>query len=265
MKHSLQTGSATLWGPLWGARPDDWARSEEQQLPAYLEVLDRLDLPQGARILDVGCGAGAFLRAAADRGLQTTGIDAAEALLALARARVPEADLAHGDMEELPYGDDTFDAVAGLTSFFFAADLVGALREAGRVAQRGAPVVIGVWGRPERCDIEAVKRVIRPFLPGGSTEPPSFWRPGVLEDLARRADLEPRDAFDVSLPYLYREESVGRELLAPAGLATLVGREREAEVAARITEALAPYRTGDGAVRLENEFHHLVALAPGHA
>ena len=28
-------GSAERWGPLWGARPDDWALSEEQQVPGY--------------------------------------------------------------------------------------------------------------------------------------------------------------------------------------------------------------------------------------
>ncbi len=74
------------------------------------------------------------------------GLDASEALLALARTPVPEADLHLGDLEALPYEDDRFDVVAGFNSFFFAHDLVGALREAGRVAKPEAPVVIQVWG-----------------------------------------------------------------------------------------------------------------------
>ena len=36
MEHSIHFGqSAERWGPLWGARPDDWAYSEEQQVPTY--------------------------------------------------------------------------------------------------------------------------------------------------------------------------------------------------------------------------------------
>ena len=100
-------------------------------------------------MLDVGCGVGAFLRLVADRGAEPFGLDASEALIDLARRRVPEADLRVGDMESLPYDADTFDLVTGFTSFFFANDMVAALREAGRVAKPGAPVVIQVWGAHE--------------------------------------------------------------------------------------------------------------------
>ncbi len=43
--------------------------------------------------------------------------------------------------------------------------MVAALREAGRVAKPGAPVVIQVWGAHERCDLEAMKQIARPFFP----------------------------------------------------------------------------------------------------
>jgi hypothetical protein len=55
-----QSGSAERWGPLWGARPDDWALSEDQQIPTYEAALERVDLDAGRRVLDIGCGAGAF-------------------------------------------------------------------------------------------------------------------------------------------------------------------------------------------------------------
>ena len=35
------SGSASRWGPLWGARPADWALSEDRQIPTY-EAADRL-------------------------------------------------------------------------------------------------------------------------------------------------------------------------------------------------------------------------------
>jgi SAM-dependent methyltransferase len=260
------TGSADRWGPLWGARADDWARSEEQQVPAYEEAIRRVGLEPGQRVLDIGCGTGVFLSLAAERGAAPWGIDASEALLELARRRVPDADLRLGDMQYLPYEDDSFDLVTGFTSFFFAADLVAALREAGRVAKLGAPVVIQVWGPPERCDLEAMKQVTRPFMPGSPSDAPPpapIWRPGVLEDIATRAGLSPRFAFDFSYAYEYPDdETLGRLLLAPAGVAALVGPEREEAVRAEIVEALAPYRMPEGSYRLRNQFRHLVATAP---
>ena len=39
MSPTAVTGSAERWGPLWGARPADWALSENQQVPTYEEAL----------------------------------------------------------------------------------------------------------------------------------------------------------------------------------------------------------------------------------
>jgi SAM-dependent methyltransferase len=263
---TMNSGSAVRWGPLWGARADEWARSEEQHLPAYEESLRRVGLRPGHRVLDVGCAAGVFLRLAAERGAEPFRIDASEALIDLARRRVPEADLRVGDMQFLPYGDDRFDLVTGFTSFFFAHDMVAALREAGRVAVPGAPVVIQVWGRHERCDLEAMKRIVRPFLPPPPPEEqdrPPLWQPGVLEEIASEAGLTPSEAFDFSFAYEYPDaETLGRLLLAPAGLATLIGPEHEETVRAQIVEALAPHRTPAGGYRLDNEYRYLVATAP---
>ena len=73
-----------------------------------------------------------FLRRAADLGTDVVGLDSSEALLEL----VPEADLRLADMEALPFGESSFDLVAGFNSFFFAVDMVAALREASRVARQ---------------------------------------------------------------------------------------------------------------------------------
>lgn len=106
------------WGRLWGSRARDWAASEEQQLPTYEEAIRLVGLEPGRRVLEVGCGTGVFLRRAADLGADVFGIDASEALLGLARERVPEADLRLGDMEALPFDDDSFDVVAGFNALF---------------------------------------------------------------------------------------------------------------------------------------------------
>jgi SAM-dependent methyltransferase len=262
---TVYPGSASRWGPLWGARPKDWALSEDQQLPTYEAALERTGLQPGWTVLDVGCGAGAFLHLVAERGCVPHGIDASEALIAHACTRLPNADLRVGEMEDLPWGDDSFDLVTGFNSFFFANDMVAALREAGRVAKRGAPVVIQVWGAHERCDLEAMKQIARPFLPPRPPDAPpdpDLSAPGALHALASRAGLAPESEFDASWAFEYPDaETLGRALLAVAGLATLAGPEREHELKNAIVDGLASYRRSDGSYRLENEYHYLIARA----
>jgi SAM-dependent methyltransferase len=256
-----RTGSAERWGPLWGARPEDWAENEYQQRPTYEAAIRRAGIAAGQRVLDIGCGSGAFLRVAADLGAEVTGLDASAPLLEVARARVPEADLHLGEMESLPFADDVFDAVTGFNSFFFAADIVSALREAGRVAKPGAPVVIQVWGRPEACDLTAMKHVLAPYLPPPAPSP-ALWKPGVVEQLARDAGLAPAQAFDLTWAYEYPDEqSLGRAMLSPGNVAVALQSAEETALRAAIVEALKPYRTEAGRYRLENEWRFVIASA----
>jgi SAM-dependent methyltransferase len=265
MDTTAATGSAERWGPRWGARPCDWALSEDQQLPTYEAALARVDLEAGQRVLDVGCGVGAFLRLVSDRGAIPFGLDASEGLLELARRRLPDADLRVGDMESLPYDDDSFDLVAGFNAFFFANDMVAALREAGRVAKPGTPVVIQVWGAHERCDLEAMKTIARPYFPPRPPDAPAdpdLSQPGILAALASAAGLTPEDEFTSSCAYEFADEqTLARAMLAPAGLALVVGPERENEISTAIVAGLAPFRQRDGSFRLENEFRIMIASA----
>jgi hypothetical protein len=155
--------------------------------------------------------------------------------------------------------------VTGFNSFFFATDIVAALREAGRVTKSGAPVVIQVWGPHERNDLEAMKEIVRPFMPPRPAHAPlepDYSQPGVLEDIARQAGLEPESAFDTTWAYEYSDEdALRRALVAPAGIAMLVGPSREEEVKDAIAAGLASHRTKAGGYRLQNEFHYLIARA----
>lgn len=85
----------------------------------FRRLLDRLvePLPDGATILDVGCGHGVPARYLVERGFRVTGLDGSARLLALARAAVPEADFILGDMRTADPGGP-FDAILAWDAVF---------------------------------------------------------------------------------------------------------------------------------------------------
>jgi ubiquinone/menaquinone biosynthesis C-methylase UbiE len=136
-------GSATVQGKLWGAQAQDYVTSSEQvTLPLQGAVLDAARVTSGTRLLDAGCGVGLLGLLASLRGARVTGLDASPALAAIARQRLPDADVREGDLEALPFADASFDSVTAVNSLFYAADMAEAARELARVARSGGKVVV---------------------------------------------------------------------------------------------------------------------------
>ena len=134
-------------GVAWSARARDWAYLMEPLFaPVYESLSVALNLGTGTEVLDMGCGAGLALRRYHDAGAGLAGVDAAEGLLAIARERVPTADLRHGTMTDLPWPDATFDTVTGVNALIYADD--GALAEAHRVLRPSGRLGIGYWRDP---------------------------------------------------------------------------------------------------------------------
>lgn len=73
-------------------------------------------LPNGACVLDLGCGAGVPCTQRLAERFWVTGVDVSEGQLSLARAGLPGVSLVRADMVEVGFGDGTFDAVTALYS-----------------------------------------------------------------------------------------------------------------------------------------------------
>jgi hypothetical protein len=110
-----------------------------------------------------------------------------------------------------------------------------------------------------------MKEIVWPFMPPRPPDAPpdpDLSQPGMLEALATEAGLTPVESFATSWAYVFPDaDTLGRALLPPAGVALLVGPQREDAVKTAIVDGLASYRTPDGAYRLENEYHYLIARA----
>jgi ubiquinone/menaquinone biosynthesis C-methylase UbiE len=116
-------GSSKIQGELWGKAPQDWTKLQEpMHTPLFEAMLNATNVGQGTRLLDAGCGGGGASVLAAERGAQISGLDAAEPLLNVARERVPYSDFRVGDIEVLPYEDDSFDAIIAANSLQYAAE-----------------------------------------------------------------------------------------------------------------------------------------------
>lgn len=106
------------------------------EIPRHLRRLAARFGPwQGKQLLDLGCGTGKWLRAAADCGAIPVGIDISRVAIDACEHLVPEAELHCGPAEVLPFEDKRFDVVSCLGSLEHFLDPKAALREMLRVAK----------------------------------------------------------------------------------------------------------------------------------
>src|SRR5947209_17485164 len=262
---SVTSGSAQVQSDLWGARARDWCVMEAQMRPLYETVLDRIGVGHGVELLDAGCGAGLAAQLAAGRGAVVSGLDATDELLDIARERVPNGEFVTGDLESLPYPDDTFDGVVGFNSFQYAASPRAALEQARRVARPGAPVVIATWAVPERCAAAVYRAAPGPLMPPpppGAPGPFALSAPGALEGLATEAGLTPGDAGEVACPWTFDDlESALTAMLAAGPAIKAIRTSGEPSVRAAVTEAIEPFRQPTGGYVIGSTFRYLVTTA----
>ncbi|WP_433297012.1 class I SAM-dependent methyltransferase [Pseudonocardia sp. CA-142604] len=108
---------------------------------------DLLQLRQGRRVLDVGCGPGA-LTAVLTEHLEAgavAAVDMSESFVAAVRTRLPGVDVRRAAAEHLPFDDAEFDVAAAQLVVHFMTDPVGGLTEMARVTRPGGLVAACVW------------------------------------------------------------------------------------------------------------------------
>ena len=118
-------------------------------------LLDRAAPPRDAHLLDIACGRGAVLIAAAARGVgRLTGIDVSPTMIELAgedvrAAGVTDVDLRVMDAEHLEFPDARFDVLTAAFALFFLPDPARAAAEFRRVLRPDGVVAVSTWGEED--------------------------------------------------------------------------------------------------------------------
>jgi len=264
MALELRPRTADVNGRLWGARAGDWANIQEGMVrPVYEAVLERTHVKSGKRYLDVGCGAGMAVQIASARGAQVSGIDAAEALLEIARQRTPGGDFRQGDLEVLPFDERSFDVVTGFNSFQYAGNPAVALESARRVTVPSGAIVIVTWGNPGGMEAASLLAALRPLMPPpppGAPGPFALSDESALRKFAADAGLTPVEVFDVDSPFIYPDKATALRGLNSTGVAVrAMENSSEQAVTAAHANAIAPFRQHDGSYRIQATFRCLLA------
>lgn len=95
----------------------------------------------GARIADLGCGSGVFTGLLHRRGFICTGIDLSPKLIRIAREAHPGIDFQEGDIEHLPFADESFDGVLLAGVLHHLPDWTTCIAEVKRILRPGGRFV----------------------------------------------------------------------------------------------------------------------------
>jgi SAM-dependent methyltransferase len=259
-------GSAQVQGELWGRQPEVWSTTIEQKmLPLYDATLSAVEPLAGKKLLDAGCGAGQVLSSAGTRGAVVSGLDASGPLLEVAGRRTPSADLQIGDIETLPFDDESFDVVTAFNSIQYAVDPAVAVAELARVCRSGGHVAIGIWGDPQRCETEGLFGRLRSLAPPppGTPAPLACSDPGVVEDLLTKAGLAVQGGEEVAIPIEFSDlEDAWRSHISAGPLQKVIDMAGADAVRQVIDSVLEADRKPDGSLRQDNVMRYVVATKP---
>jgi len=152
-------------------RFDRWAGSYERDRRSTLnarpqrKALAALSLGPGDRFLDVGCGTGAAVRAAAAVVEHAVGVDLSPQMVKRARelaGELPRAEFVVGDSEQLPFADAAFTALLCTSSFHHYPEPWRALDEMARVLRRDGRLALAD-GTSDRFVARVADSLLRRF------------------------------------------------------------------------------------------------------
>jgi len=145
----------------WNKFSPGWKKWDELTMdflkPMGEEIIKLLNLKNDAVVLDVAAGTGepGLTIASHLNAGKVISTDLAEGMLEVAQENAKKRGIKNFetlvcDVSELPFADDTFDAVSCRFGFMFFPDMELAIKEMTRVLKPGGKIATAVWNIPEK-------------------------------------------------------------------------------------------------------------------
>ena len=138
---------SSYWAEIYNARSVEGVIYQDRKA-LVLQWVDELELPEDARILEVGCGAGLTTIELARRGYVVDGIDSSEAMVERARHNALESGIGdrvkvfRGDAYSLQFENDVFSLVLAIGVIPWLESPGTAVHEMSRVTKPGGHVIL---------------------------------------------------------------------------------------------------------------------------
>jgi SAM-dependent methyltransferase len=170
----------------------DFTRIAESMRESGEELVKKLGVTDGLRVLDLGCGDGTTAVPEAQLGADVLGVDIASNLVAAGNDRAKALGLANlsfqeGDASDLnELDDESFDLVVSIFGAMFAPKPFDVAKEMVRVTKPGGRIVMGNWipGDPTLvAQILKISSAYSPPPPDGFVSPMTW---GVEDDVIER-------------------------------------------------------------------------------
>jgi SAM-dependent methyltransferase len=178
-------------------------RENLRQLDALLTLLAQLDLPRGARVVDLGGGSGWVAEFLARYGFRPVVVDVALPLLRLAYDRLDGSDLdgsvVAGDMTALPLRSESIDAVIVLDALHHVGQLSAVLAEVRRVLVPGGQLLIAEPGEGHSESAKSLAETSEHGVREGEVHPTAVWASAKAAGFTRGA-IVPRTPATLVMP-----------------------------------------------------------------
>jgi SAM-dependent methyltransferase len=200
----------------------------------------------GDRVLDVGAGTGALTAELVRREADVAAVEPSPEFATTLQSRFPDIDARQGAAEDLPWPDESFDAVLAQLVVAFMSDARAGVAEMRRVVRPGGVIAVCMWTRDDMEMLAAINRTQAVVTPDRTADVSPYRSPdsarGLLGD-----DLHV-DLLTVSAGYSGFEElwsSLGTGV-GPAGvwLLSLSDEQRSAahdELYRQVGEPAGPF------------------------
>lgn len=253
----------------WDKFSPGWKKWDEYTMnflaPMGAAIIQSLHLKSSDHVLDVATGTGepGLSIARIVSGGKVTGTDLSDGMLAVAKERAGAQSIENyetvvSDVTELPFADNTFDAISCRFGFMFFPDMQRAAKELARILKPGGRIAIAVWGEPKdnvwvTVTMGTIYEIMN--IPKPPPDAPGMFRcaaPGFMESLLKNAGfknisgIESSGIYDFLSVEMYWSFNTEVAAGVVAALAQATPEQREL-VHAKVLEKIHQLNPGGGA------------------